>query len=97
MVQKHPGQTKHICGLGLSQELQVCESRSRNSSSKIIMFTLKDVLHANSLVLATELAWTPFTNRELLGKKIKPSSYPKLKLQNYTQIKEREIVMIRKE
>lgn len=61
------------------------------------MFRLKDVLRANFLALATELAWTAFTNGELLGKKTKPSPYPKLKIQSYTQIKEREIVMIRKE
>lgn len=97
MVQKHPGQTKHICGLGLSQELQVCDSQSRNSSSKAIMFRLKNVLHANFLILVTELAWASFTNRELVGKKIKSSPYPKLKIQSYTQRKEREIVMIRKE
>lgn len=68
--QKHPGQTKHICGLGLSQELQVCDFWSRNSNSKTITFRLKNVLYANFLVLATELAGTPFTNIELLEKNI---------------------------
>ena len=43
------------------------------------MFRLKDVLHANFLVLATELAWTPFTNRELLGEKNKTFPLPQIK------------------
>ena len=34
------------------------------------MFRLKNVLYANFLVLATELAGTPFTNIELLEKNI---------------------------
>ena len=33
------------------------------------MFRLKNMLHANFLILVTELAWTSFTNGELLGKK----------------------------
>lgn len=95
MIQKHPGQTKHICGLGLYQELQVCDSRSRNSSSKTVMFRLKNVLHANFLVLVTELAWTSFYKQRTTRKKNKSFPYPKLKIQSYAQRKEREIVMIR--